>query len=252
MTALGITESASASLIDTVGVCGPVGPAHSVDISITGTFVATVDLQRYINGGWKTIKQYTAPAQDSPSVGVRASPTRLICSSYSSGTVSAALQQADAGDPPAPNNTVSLDPNSSNLVSLNTSTLTIGSVVPNAAAAAGGISTTARLASAAASTNATNVKTSAGRIYGVQGKNVAAYDVYLVLYDSATNPPVPGSTTIRKKILIPAGAAFSLLDNPLGYYFANGIGYAFTKLAADADTTALAAGDILAFNLDYV
>lgn len=128
---------------------------------------------------------------------------------------------------------------------------TTNGVVVNASAAAGGISTTARLASAAASTNATNVKTSAGRIYSAQGYNAATYPVYLVLYDAVTNPPVPGTTTIRKKIPIPAGAAFAL-DWPIGMSFATGIGYAFTKLAADADTTALVAADVLQFNLDYV
>lgn len=127
----------------------------------------------------------------------------------------------------------------------------IGRAVADASAATGGIASTARMASAAASTNATNVKTSAGRVYGVQGKNNAAYDVFLVLYDAATNPPVPGTTTIRKKIICPAGQAF-VYDFPLGHSFATGIGYAFTKLVADADTTVLVAADITAFNLDYV
>lgn len=127
----------------------------------------------------------------------------------------------------------------------------IGHVIDDASATAGGISTTARLASAAASTNATNVKTSAGRIYSLQGKNNATYDVFLVLYDAATNPPVPGTTTIRKKIVCPATQGFAY-DFPLGLSFANGIGYAFTKLAADADTTVLVAADITVFNMDYV
>lgn len=127
----------------------------------------------------------------------------------------------------------------------------LGHVIDDASATAGGISTTARLASAAASTNATNVKGSAGRIYQIGGKNNAAYDVFLVLYDSAANPPVPGSTTIRKKVVCPAGQAF-VYDFSLGLSFATGIGYAFTKLVADADTTVLVAADITAFNLDYV
>lgn len=127
----------------------------------------------------------------------------------------------------------------------------IGRSVADASAATGGISLTARLASAAASTNATNVKTSAGRIYCLTGKNNAAYDVFLVLYDSAANPPVPGTTTIRRKVCCPAGQAF-VFDFPVGLTFATGIGYAFTKLVADADTTVLVAADITAFNLDYV
>jgi hypothetical protein len=128
---------------------------------------------------------------------------------------------------------------------------TANGVTTNATAATGGILNTARLPSAAASTNATRVKATPGRVYSAQGKNAAAYDVFLVLYDSAANPPVPGTTAIRKKIPIPAGQAFAL-DWPVGLEFAIGIGYAFTKLAADADTTALVAGDIVAFNLDYV
>jgi hypothetical protein len=127
----------------------------------------------------------------------------------------------------------------------------LGRAVADASAATGGIATTARMASAAASTNATNVKTSAGRIYQVSGKNNATYDIFLVLYDAVTNPPVPGTTTIRKKIVCPAGVAF-VYDFPVGLTFASGIGYAFTKLVADADTTVLVAADITAFNMDYV
>jgi hypothetical protein len=112
------------------------------------------------------------------------------------------------------------------------------------------IVSTARLPSAAGSTNPTNVKTVPGIVYSAAGKNNAAYDVFLVLYDSAANPPVPGTTVIRKKIVCPAGQAF-IYDWPFGMQFATGVGYAFTKLVADADTTVLVAADITAFNLDY-
>jgi hypothetical protein len=127
----------------------------------------------------------------------------------------------------------------------------LGRSVADATAATGGIITTTRLASAAATTNATRAKATAGRLYSSQGRNNATYDVFLVLYDSAANPPVPGTTTIRKKIVCPAGQAF-VYDWPLGLEFATGIGFAFTKLVADSDTTALAAADVTAFNLDYV
>lgn len=126
----------------------------------------------------------------------------------------------------------------------------IGRAVADASAATGGIASCARLASSAASTNATNAKASAGRLYSVQIRNVATYDVYLVLYDTA-GTPTPGTTTIRKKIPIPA-LSMAVLDWPLGLYFGSGIAYAITKLAADADTTAVAAGDVLQLNLDYV
>jgi hypothetical protein len=111
------------------------------------------------------------------------------------------------------------------------------------------LSSTARLASAAATTNAANVKATAGRVFAAQGYNAAAYVVYLVLYDLAAAPTV-GTSTIRKKIPLPPLTAFAL-DWSAGMSFSNGIGCAFTKLPADNDTTALAAGDILQFNLDY-
>lgn len=134
---------------------------------------------------------------------------------------------------------------------LDTSGAPVGNaVVNNASAAAGGVSSTARLASSAATTNAINVKTSAGRVYQMIGRNNAAYPVYLVLYDSASNPPVPGTTTIRNKIHIPPGVF--VFDFGPGKSFATGIGFAFTKLVADSDTTAIAAGDVEAFNVEYV
>ena len=114
----------------------------------------------------------------------------------------------------------------------------------------GGAAFTARLASAGASTNATNVKVTPGVVFGAQGYNASAAIKYLVLYDAVTNPPVPGTTPIRKKIPLPPTAVFNL--SWPGLSFGTGIGYAFTGLAAEADTTALTAGDILQFNLDYV
>lgn len=129
-------------------------------------------------------------------------------------------------------------------------TALIGRVVADASAATGGIASCARLASSGASTNATNAKASAGRLYSAQARNVATYDVYLVLYDTS-GTPTPGTTTIRKKVCIPALSAVAL-DWPVGLTFGSGLAYAITKLAADADTTAVAAGDVLQLNLDYV
>jgi phage baseplate assembly protein gpV len=109
---------------------------------------------------------------------------------------------------------------------------------------------TARLPSSAASTNATLVCPSPVKVLTLCGKNNAAYDVFLVLYDAAT-APVPGTTPIRKKMVIPAGQAF-VYEWATGLPFYTGFGYAFTKLVADADTTAVAAADVVAFNVDYV
>ena len=113
-----------------------------------------------------------------------------------------------------------------------------------------GETSTYRLPSAGASTNAASIKTSEGRVYGIQGQVAAAYAVYLVLYDVNT-VPVPGTTTIRKKIPLAASSVFNI-SFPFGIQFNNGIGVAITKLPADADTTVLVAADVLALNIDYV
>lgn len=121
--------------------------------------------------------------------------------------------------------------------------------VPSASAATGGVPNTDYLASSAASTNAANIKSSAGRVYSIQGLNKAAYDVYLVLYDTS-GTPVPGTTAFKKKIPIPAFQPFAL-NFPNGIMFGSGIGRALVKNPAAADATAVASGDIVGLNVDY-
>lgn len=126
---------------------------------------------------------------------------------------------------------------------------TTNGVAPNAVAAAGGIPSTARLLSAANTTNGTNVKGSAGRVYAIQGYNAAAAVRYLKLYNKATTPAV-GTDTPVKTIAIPGTTVFAL-DWPIGYSFATGIGFGLSTGSADNDTGALTAGDILGLNIDY-
>lgn len=95
---------------------------------------------------------------------------------------------------------------------------------------------------AAASTNATSLKASAGNIAAIDVFNVAAYMVFLKLYNKASAPTV-GTDTPVWTIPLPANGAFSG-DFTAGEYFSTGIAYAITKLQADADTTAVAAGDV--------
>ena len=121
--------------------------------------------------------------------------------------------------------------------------------VDSSSEAQGGIRSTARLLSAGASTNATSVKASAGRVYGAQGYNAAASVRYLKLYDKAAAPTV-GTDTPVKTVTLPPLTAFAL-DWVLGYAFENGIAFALTTGGADADTGALTAADILGLNIDY-
>ena len=95
---------------------------------------------------------------------------------------------------------------------------------------------------AAATTNATNLKASAGNIFSIRVFNVAAYDVFLKLYNKASSPTV-GTDTPVWTIPIKAGTGFSEHFH-LGYQLGTGISYAITKLQADSDTTAVAASDV--------
>jgi hypothetical protein len=106
---------------------------------------------------------------------------------------------------------------------------------------------THRLLSSAATTNATLVKASPGAVHRIQGYNAKATAVFLKLYDKATAPTV-GTDVPRKTLRLPPTAQF---DFDVHDSFALGIGYAITTAAADADTGALLAGDIVAMNFDY-
>lgn len=111
---------------------------------------------------------------------------------------------------------------------------------------------TARLLSAAASTNATSVKASAGNVHKVFGTNTNAAARYLKFYNKASAPTVGTDTPVLTFYLPPTavgGGVFSFnLDKQ---YFSTGIAYALTTAAADADTSALTGGDVIAMNITY-
>lgn len=107
--------------------------------------------------------------------------------------------------------------------------------------AAGGYSTAKVLS--AATTNATVVKASPGRVYVLQFVNNATTTRYIKFHDIATAPTV-GTTAVYETIGIPAGGSRSI-NLTSGIYFASGIAYSITTNAADNDATAVAANDIV-------
>lgn len=109
--------------------------------------------------------------------------------------------------------------------------------------------TNARLLSAAADTNATSVKASAGDLFNIHGHNANAAARYLKIYNKASAPTVGSDTPVMTLYLAPQ-AAFKY-DFPDGFYFSTGIAYALTTGVADADTGALTAADILGLNISY-
>jgi hypothetical protein len=104
----------------------------------------------------------------------------------------------------------------------------------------------------AATTNATSVKGSVGKVFYIAAFNLNASPRYLKIYDKASAPTV-GTDTPKHVFLIPgntAGAGFTLnLGMPAK--FASGIAFALTTGITDADTGAVAANEIVV-NLGYV
>ena len=117
-------------------------------------------------------------------------------------------------------------------------------------ATAGGLTTSVRMPSSGATTNATLVKASAGRLYKMRGYNTTAGVLYLKLFNKTT-APVPGTDTPVHTEALKPNDYFNLEFGDLGLYFATGIGYAITGAVADGDTTVLTAGAIVGMSSWY-
>jgi hypothetical protein len=108
--------------------------------------------------------------------------------------------------------------------------------------AAQGASTTHHLI-AAAGTNATSVKTSAGNINAIVLSNASAAARYFKMCNLAA-APTPGTSTPVMTVLVPAGQTVTVDCGPFGIRLATGIAYHLTTGIAVADTGALAAADM--------
>lgn len=108
-----------------------------------------------------------------------------------------------------------------------------------------------RLVSAAATTNSTLVKGSAGRVVKLSAYNASASVKFVKLYNKATAPTV-GTDTPVITLALPAGQLVNYDLAPFGLQFATGIGFGLTGAVADADTTALVAGDVVGLNILYI
>jgi hypothetical protein len=96
---------------------------------------------------------------------------------------------------------------------------------------------------AAAGTNATSVKASAGRVIGWSFSNTTATYKYVRLYNLATSPTVGTSTVIQTIGIPPNGIA--QMNFPGGIGYATGIALSITGAAADNDTTVVVANDVV-------
>lgn len=101
---------------------------------------------------------------------------------------------------------------------------------------------------AASSTNATNIKASAGQLYAAHVFNAATYPIFVKFHNTA-GTPTAGSGVVRT-IGVQAGTQRDVSLADLGSAFSTGIGITIVKDIADAGTTAVAASDCVV-DVDY-
>ena len=102
---------------------------------------------------------------------------------------------------------------------------------------------TASTINSAATTNATVVKATAGTLFNMLIWNNGAAPAYVKLYNKTTAPTV-GTDVPVTVMPVPAGGFLPVNLGVTGFRFATGIGLAITGGAPDADTTAVAAGQV--------
>ena len=230
-----------------------VGGYGSISVQISGTFVGTVtfevsnDWVNWVSAVMGPVGSVATMTATATAGGIFEVPCtfryfRVRCTAYTSGTivgvavVSAVPTATDnISGAIAQSGTWTMQPG-------NTANTTPWLFTPRPAAT--GSTLTKHRLIAAATTNATSVKATAGQLYVVHAYNVSAAVKYLKLYNKASAPTV-GTDTPVETHAIAAGAALRLDFTEHGNPFATGIAYALTGGGADADTTALAAGDVV-------
>lgn len=135
-------------------------------------------------------------------------------------------------------------------VSLLASTVLAADVGIQFVAGRGSGITVYRLLTAAATTNATSIKATPGKLAKITAFNAATSLRYLKLYNKASAPTV-GTDTPIATLAMPPSAMFEFNLADIGLIFTAGIAYAITTGSADADTTAVTAGDIVGLNIFY-
>jgi len=102
----------------------------------------------------------------------------------------------------------------------------------------------------AATTNAANVKASAGQVYCITAFNTNSSARYLKFHNTAGTPTAGSGVT--DTFLIPGNTAGAgvVINIDKGIAFSTGIGVSITGAIADADTTAIGASDVV-LNIYY-
>lgn len=243
----GIGASKTITLLNSEVVL-PVAGLAGLAIDVRGTFSGTLTLAASINGidfpsvsstlfgaaNTAAVASYTAPGAWAARI-AGAAFVRVRFTAWVSGSALVTLVATN-------NDALSLfEQPASNPVTLPAGALAIGDVGIQYRANNTGAATIRHVISAA-STNATSVKGSAGRVVGYNFVNTTAAFKYVKLHNVAV-APTPGAGVAMTIGIPPNGTVQA--SHPGGIGFATGIGLTITNLSADADTTAVAAGDVV-------
>lgn len=208
-------------------------------LHVQGTFVGTLTFQGSNDGlDWRSI---ATQATSNPSNAFGSSATgqgiyvgpihgfkyfRVRMTAYTSGTATGILELSTVSSIWA---VASINAAQSGTWTVQLAPATSGGVIP------------AHIVSAA-TVNATNVKASAGQVFGWALYNTTASVKYVKLHNLAVAPTA--GANVFMTIAIPAND-HSIINLPAGIAFSTGIGYTIVTGAADSDATAVALNDIV-------
>ncbi|MCU0949526.1 MAG: hypothetical protein MUC68_00355 [Burkholderiaceae bacterium] len=243
-------------------VAADVTQASNVMVYVTGTFAGhNCTFEGSIDGGtsWfgvqavrsnaNTIETTTGALGAAPAYAWECSVNaltnfRVRCTAHTSGTANWRITLGSYATEPIPAAQVSGTQPVSGTVTANigTGTNAIGDVGLQARANATGAASITNIV-AAASTNATSIKASAGRVLGWTFVNNATAVRYVKLHNTAA-APTAGAGVVAT-IPVPPNGGVASLAIAQGVGFSAGIGLTIVAGAAATDATAVAANDVV-------
>lgn len=235
--------------------------AHMVAASLVGhnvTFEGSIDSTNGTDGVWfaiqavrsnaNTIELATGVLAATPAYGWELSVNglswaRVRATAHTSGTATWKFQPAPFATEPIPAAQVSATQPVSGSVTatLAAATVLAGDFGVQVRANATGAASIHHFV-AAGSTNAANIKASAGRVLGWHLANTTAAWRFLKLHNTA-GTPTAGAAVVQTIGIPPNGIAQAAI--PAGLGFATGIGRSCVTGAADTDATAVTANDVV-------